>query len=349
MHSSEPVGRLLAIALVALTLSGCGGGGDDEPRTPGDNADAKIVGGAGDGGTLAAVPEIYRKLEPSVVAVEVRSAQARGEGSGVVYEPRRIVTNHHVIAGATDVAVVLASGERIGARVVGSDRRTDLALLSIERDLPPADFRRSLPQVGSLAVAIGNPLGFAGSVTAGIVSGVDRAIPSGGQTPALVSLLQTDAPISPGNSGGALVGPDGRVIGVNVAYIPPAARAVSIGFAIPSPTVIDVVEQLADDGTAEHPYLGVQLRPLTPRIAEQLRVSVEEGAIVAIVQAGGPGDAAGLRAGDIIVEAEGRAVSAVEDVLSILRRSEPGEALALTVMRGDDRRSITVKTGRRPG
>jgi S1-C subfamily serine protease len=338
----------LVLVLAVLVAPGCGGGDDDDAQTPSRTDAVSIDGAAGNGGTLAAVPEIYRSLEPSVVAVEVRGSGGSGEGSGVVFEPRQIVTNHHVIAGARDVDVVLASGERVDARVIATDPRTDLALLGVDRDLPEADFAQSVPPVGSLAVAIGNPLGFAGSVTAGVISGIDRAIPSGGQTPALVNLLQTDAPISPGNSGGALVGRDGKVIGINVAYIPPAARAVSIGFAIPSPTVVDVVRQLADDGDVEHPFLGVQLRPLTTTVAEQLEAPVQEGAIIAVVEDGGPADEAGLRPGDIVVEAAGRPVTSVEDVLSVLRRSDPGDTLALTVMRDDDRRNVSVKTGRRP-
>ena len=335
----------VAAALAALAVTGCGGG-DDRAERPSRTA---LGGGqSGDCATLARVPGIYRDLEPSVVAVRVRGTQGAGEGSGVVYEKRRIVTNHHVVAGASDIVVALASGERIDARIVASDRRTDLALLAVDRDLPPATFARSLPPVGSLAVAIGNPLGFESSVTAGVVSGVDRAIPSGGQTPALVNLLQTDAPISPGNSGGALVGAGGDVIGINVAYIPPAARAVAIGFAIPAPTVVDVVRQLAADGDVEHAFLGVQLRPLTPDVRAQLDVSVDAGAIVANVEDGGPADDAGLRAGDVIVEAAGRDVTAVEDVLSALRRTDPGDPISLTVVRGTQRRQITVDTTRRP-
>ncbi len=343
--------RLAALAactaVAAVAGYGCGGDEPDDaaPRTQAPTAGAESVA---DGGTLARVPEIYRKLEPSVVAVQVRGAQGSGEGSGVVVEPRKIVTNHHVIAGAEDVVVVLASGERVQARVIASDPRTDLALLGVNRDLPPAEFAESLPPVGSLAVAIGNPLGFEGSVTAGVVSGIDRAIPSGGQTPALVNLLQTDAPISPGNSGGALVGPDGEVIGINVAYIPPVAEAVSIGFAIPSPTVIDVLRQLEEDGEVVHPYLGVQLRPLTPSVAEQLGVAAAEGAIVATVEDDAPADRAGVRPGDIVVRVEDRPVTSVEDVLSALRRTEPGDSLTLSVVRDGDRREITIETGRRP-
>ena len=331
----------------ALLATGCGGGGD--PTQPsGTDAPAGATPATDGAATLARVPAIYRRLEPSVVAVQVRGAQGSGEGSGVVYEERKIVTNHHVIVGAREIVVALASGERIDATLVASDPRTDLALLAVQRDLPPAPFAGSLPPVGSLTVAIGNPLGFEGSVTAGVLSGVDRAIPSGGRTPALVNLLQTDAPISPGNSGGALVGSDGNVIGINVAYIPPTARAVSIGFAIPAPTVVDVVRQLAADGEVEHAFLGVQLRPLTANVAEQLDVSTDEGAIVALVESDGPADRAGLRAGDVIVAAGGRDVTAVEDVLSVLRLSEPGDRIALTVMRDGDRRKLTITTAQRP-
>lgn len=332
-------------ALFALVVAGCGGdGGESRPDAP-----ARVAGSASAGGTIARVPDIYRRLEPSVVAVQVRGRQGAGEGSGVVYERRRIVTNHHVVAGAQEIEIALANGERTPARVLASDQRTDLALLAVDRDVPPATFAESLPPVGSLAVAIGNPLGFQGSVTAGVLSGVDRALPSGGRTPALVNLLQTDAPISPGNSGGALVGQDGEVIGINVAYIPPAARAVAIGFAIPAPTVVDVVRQLEEDGEVDHAFLGVQLRPLTAAVAEQLEVGTEQGVIVAAVEQRGPADRGGLRPGDIIVRAGERRVTAVEDVFSVLRRLDAGDPLSLTVMRGGDRREVRVTTGRRPG
>ena len=337
------------VVLVGLSTGGCGGGDSDRAAPTVQTNATAAAGGAADGGTLARVPEIYRKLEPSVVAVQVQGQQGRGEGSGVVYEPRRIVTNHHVVAGAEEIEVALADGDRIPARVVASDPRSDLALLAVDRDLPPASFAKSVPPVGSLAVAIGNPLGFEGSVTSGILSGVDRAVPSGGLTPALVNLLQTDAPISPGNSGGALVGENGKVIGINVAYIPPVARAVAIGFAIPSPTVVDIVRQLDEDGDVEYAFLGVQLRPLTSAVADQLRVDAEEGVIVAAVGPRGPAGRAGLRAGDIIVEAGERPVTAVEDVYSVLRRTDPGDTLTLTVIRDGERRDVRVQTGRRPG
>ncbi len=180
-------------------------------------------------GLFARIPEVVRKVEPSVVAVLTDA----GEGSGVIWRDK-IITNRHVVADARRIEVAFADGKRSGARVVGADPVTDLAVLETDRkDLPGVTFASRLPEVGELAVAIGNPLGFENTVTAGIVSGLQRSIPgSAAQSQALVDLIQTDAAISPGNSGGALVSGNGDVIGMNVAYIPPQARAVSIGFAI---------------------------------------------------------------------------------------------------------------------
>jgi S1-C subfamily serine protease len=348
--SRSPAAALRAL-LVVLVLAGAGCGGDDgddggDPAAGRPAAAAPAT--AQDGASIARVPVLYDRLQPSVVAVLVRGARGAGEGSGVVFEPRRIVTNNHVVEGGEEVTVALASGERLPATIIARDERTDLAVLGVARDLPPAEFADRLPEVGSLAVAIGNPLGFESSVTAGVVSGLDRAIPSAGNTPALVNLLQTDAAISPGNSGGALIGADGEVIGINVAFIPPAARAVSIGFAIPAPTVIDVVEELIRDGEVEHAYLGAQLRPLTPATAEALGIDARGGAVVQALVEGGAAAGAGLRPGDVITEVGDRPVEQIEDVLSALRRMDPGERLELQVVRDGERRSITVELGRRP-
>jgi len=342
MHSLLRLICLTSTLLAAGALSACGGAAA-EPAAPGRQAS----GGAGLEG-LAAVPAITRRLEPSVVAVLVRGERGSGEGSGVVYAPDTIVTNNHVVAGAERVTVVLAGGDRLLARVRARDPQTDLAVLTVERDdLPAARFADRLPAVGSLAVAIGNPLGFEGSVTAGVVSGIDRAIPSGGRTPALVGLVQTDAAISPGNSGGALVGADGRVIGVNVAYIPPQARAVSLGFAIPAPTVTGIVEQLLEDGDADNAFLGVRLRPLTEPIARQIGLDSAEGALVVQSSPDGPAARAGLRGGDVVVEVDGRDVAIVEDVIAALRRRASGDRIELEYLRDGQRRSTSVTLGGR--
>lgn len=184
--------------------------------------------------------------------------------------------------------------------------------------------------------------------TAGIVSGLHRSIPSGGQTPALVDLLQTDAPISPGNSGGALVNAEAEVMGINVASIPPEDGAVSIGFAIPSPTVVDAVRSLLARGTVEHAYLGLRPAPVTPELAERFGLGVREGALVVSVVAGSAADDAGIRSGDIIVSAGGEPVRTVEDILAVLRQHEPGDELTLTVVRDGQRREVTAALAARP-
>jgi S1-C subfamily serine protease len=202
--------------------------------------------------------------------------------------------------------------------------------------------------VGELAIAIGNPLGFESTVTAGIVSGLHRSIPSGGLTPSLVDLVQTDAAISPGNSGGALVDGSGRIIGINVAYIPPQARAVSIGFAIPAAEVSSVVSQLLETGRVNRAYLGIVPGPLTAETAQRLGLTTDEGAVVLSVEAGSPAAGAGLGPGDIIVAAGGERVEQVEDLYAALRRRDPGDELELEVLTGGGRSTVSVELAARP-
>jgi S1-C subfamily serine protease len=195
---------------------------------------------------------------------------------------------------------------------------------------------------------MGSPLGFENSVTAGILSGVQRAIPSGGRTPALVGLLQTDAPISPGNSGGGLFAGDGTVMGINVAYIPPAGGAVSIGFAIPATTVVSAVQQLLSSGHVEHAYLGILPQPVTPETARQLHLPVTQGALVLEVVPNGPAAKAGLKPGDVIVQADGKDIAMVEDLYAILRAHRPGDVLKLQVQRGSEKLDLSVTLSDRP-
>lgn len=275
-----------------------------------------------------------------------------GEGSGVVWaKDGTVVTNLHVVAEATRIELAFADGKRSRARVVATDAVTDLAVLEANRkDLPVVPFADMLPVVGELAVAIGNPLGFENTVTAGIVSGLQRSIPgSATQSQALVDLIQTDAAISPGNSGGALVSAAGEVIGINVAYIPPQAQAVSIGFAIPAPTVREVVTELLSDGEATHPFFGVRPAPLTPEIRRQLDVEPDAGVVVLDVVAGGPAAKAGITPGDVVVAVGETPVDGVESFLGLLRRKEPGQDLDVKVVRGDEARTIKVRLGERSG
>jgi S1-C subfamily serine protease len=364
------VAALLAVLATTLVLIGAVGCKSDEPETAGSTgtaagatspeattagstapADDEAPSGGGSAG-FAAIPEIVRRVEPSVVAVLVQTELASGEGSGVIWDADGlIVTNNHVVEGAREVMVAFASGERLRARVVDTDALSDLAVLRVDRDgLPAARFAEELPQVGELAVAIGNPLGFESTVTAGIVSGLHRSIPAGGlQAQSLVDLIQTDAAISPGNSGGALVDGEGRVMGINVAYIPPEARAVSIGFAIPAATVVSAVEQLLESGEVSHSYLGIRgPTTLTPEIAEEFGLETDRGVLVAGVDAGTPAAEAGLEQGDIIVRAGGTRTDATGDLLGLLRRVPPGETLELVIVRDGEEMTVRAELAERP-
>lgn len=223
-------------------------------------------------GSTVDIPAIVRNVQPSVVAVLAQ----RGEGSGVIYRADGLIlTNHHVVADAGALAVGFADGTRTPARIVASDRLSDLAVIAVDRtDLPAATFATRLPEPGELAIAIGNPLGLENTVTAGIISGLSRTLPGAGGGPTLTDLLQTDAAISPGNSGGALVGGSSEIVGINVAYLPPSVGSVSIGFAIPASRAADVAEQLITLGRVRHPFIGLRSAPLTPAIAAQLDVPV---------------------------------------------------------------------------
>jgi serine protease DegQ len=359
----QPTSRRLRVIapLVALVLlAGCGSskGASGSPGTGASTAPSPAVSaaasapagsnggttGAGGQGDFGQIPAIVAQVEPSVVSV----IQTNGQGSGVVWSADgMIVTNNHVVEGVDQVVVAFADGTRVDGNVVATDALSDLAVVKTNRNnLPAATFATQLPPVGSLAIAIGNPLGFENTVTAGIVSGTGRAIPGAAQdAPALVDLVQTDAAISPGNSGGALVGGDGRIIGVNVAYIPPSGGAVSIGFAIPAPTVRDVVTQLIEKGRAQHAYLGVQPEPLTPQIASEFGLSVQTGALIVEVVPNGPAGKAGVKAGDVIVSVDGTPITTSEDLLGALRRHAPGDKVTLRIARGRDQLDQQVTLG----
>ncbi|MBQ1027533.1 trypsin-like peptidase domain-containing protein [Micromonospora sp. C95] len=289
----------------------------------------------------ADLPQIVARLQPSVVTVRV----GQGLGSGVVFrDGGLILTNEHVVGDQENVEVALADGTRVPARVVAADAVTDLAVLRAERtDLPPAPFHTELPPPGEPVLALGSPLGFLNSVTAGIVSGVGREIPgSAGQGNALVDLIQTDAAISPGNSGGALADYSGRVIGINDAYLPPQTGAVSIGFAIPAATALDIADDLLDDGRVTQPYLGLAVARLTPQIAQSLNAGTDRGVLVRDVDGNGPAAEAGLRPGDIVTQVAGERIDTLEAFIGALRSVEPGQPVSMTYLRGGDTRQARV-------
>jgi S1-C subfamily serine protease len=294
-----------------------------------------------------AIPDLVDAVQPSIVAV----ITSTGQGSGVVWSADGvIVTNHHVVGDAERVELAFADGRRAPADVEAADPLTDLAVLRAQRsDLPPATFASELPRVGELAIAMGNPLGFENTVTAGIISGLGRALPGAAErAPALIDLIQTDAAISPGNSGGALVNASGEVVGINVAYIPPAVGAESLGFAIPAPTVRDVVEELLEDGQVRHAFFGIQPARVTPQIASEYDLPRERGVLVVDVTPRSPAADARIRPGDILVRSGDRELETVEDFLALLRSRDPGDQVEVTIARGDEEFTAAVVLAERP-
>jgi serine protease DegQ len=346
--------RVAVAAVLVSAMVGCTQTEDREAAAPGEGQWQPEATAAtdddrrtGEGYGLEVVPEVVAEVAPSVVAVLTRS----GEGSGVIWdEDGTVVTNAHVVGPVDEVVVAFADGKRASAEVVATDEVVDIAVLRAERDgLPPATFSEELPEVGELAIAVGNPLGFENTVTAGIISGVRRAIPNSGlQTQSLVDLIQTDAPISPGNSGGALINGAGEVVGINVAYIPPQARAVSIGFAIPAATVVEVVNELLDDGEATHAFVGILPTQVTPPLAQEFGLEQSDGVLVLDVTQGGPADRAGIERGDVIVGVGDRDIATVEQFLGEIRNADPGERVPITVLRDGDEQVIEVELGDRP-
>jgi S1-C subfamily serine protease len=309
------------------------------------------------------VARVASVLSPSVVQINVTGVQQtpygaqkeEGIGSGVIYRSDGyIVTNNHVVEGSRQVDVAFADGSTEQGRVVGTDPDTDIAVVKVDRTgLPAASFSGTDPIVGQTAVAVGSPSGFESTVTSGIVSGTGREVPAeitgGQQESSLVDLIQTDAAISPGNSGGALADRDGRVIGINVAYLPPQQTgAENIGFAIPSRTATTVADQIIDDGKAVHPYLGVYLSDLTSETARRFGSSVNTGALVEKVESGGPADQAGLRRGDVVTAAGRDQIQSSGDLISALRNYQPGDTLQLSVMRDGQKETLQVKLAESP-
>jgi serine protease DegQ len=342
-----------ATALVlAAGLTACGTE-SSSPATAAPAASSPAVTGQPD--SFARIPQIVQKAQPSIVTViasqtAAAGAYSEGVGSGVIYRSDGVIlTNNHVVAGATRLEVAFADGSRSVGRVTATDPDTDLAVIRVERTgLPAAHFRTALPPVGSLAIVLGSPLGFEKTVTAGIVSGVHRQIPgSASGTRALVDLLQTDAAISPGNSGGAVVDADGRVTGISIAYIPPQQGAVAVGFAIPAATATRVADELLQNGRARHAYLGLQPGELTAQIASEMHVK-SDGVLVYALAPNGPAAQAGLRPGDVVTAIGSEKVTSVEELFAALRGRQPGETVAVSYVRDGQERTGQVQVSDRP-
>ena len=300
-------------------------------------------------------------------APQVERRQALGSGF-VIDKAGHVVTNYHVVQGAKQVEVSFSNNESVRAHIVGVDPSNDLAVLQVKvssRALTPLPLANSdTVRVGDSVVAIGNPFGLDRSVSAGIVSALQRQITAPNEF-AIDHVIQTDAAINHGNSGGPLLNSEGQVIGVN-SQIETGGTGegnVGIGFAIPSNTVETVVAQLIKNGKVQHAYLGISARPITRDLARVFRLPVKQGLLVEGVQPGSGAAKAGLKAGktqvtlagesyslggDVIVKADGLRVVSLDRLRDVIAAKKPGETIELEIYRGDSTRIVEVKLGRQP-
>jgi S1-C subfamily serine protease len=331
------------------------------------------------------VRDIYRRAAPGVVQVTAthvvstpsvdpffafplpQDQRQEALGSGWVYDKAgHIITNYHVIEGARSIDVSFSNNESMKARIVGSDPSTDIAVLQVKapsRALTPLPRGNSdAVHVGDSVVAIGNPFGLERTVTAGIVSALQRVI----QAPNRYSIdhvIQTDAALNKGNSGGPLLDAESNVIGVNSQIQSENGGNVGVGFAVPVNTVTTVAAQIINNGHAEHAFLGVRAQAVTPDVARLFRLRATHGLLVASVEADSAAANAGLRAGthqvtdagvtyplggDLIVAADGVSLSTLNELRDVISGKRPGDKLALEIWRGDQHLTLDVKLGRQP-
>jgi len=267
-----------------------------------------------------------------------------GEGSGFfISADGYAVTNNHVVDHATTVTVTTDDGKIHTAKVIGTDARSDLALIKVEGgNFPFVKFSDHAPRIGEWAVAVGNPFGLGGTVTAGIVSATGRDI--GGAN----DYIQIDAPINRGNSGGPTFDADGNVMGINTAIFSPSGGSVGIGFDIPAATAKNVIAQLKDSGHVTRGWLGVQIQPVTSEVADALGLKQTTGALVSEPQAGSPAAKAGVKAGDVIVSLDGTSVKDARELSQKIGATNPGASVKLGVIRNGSEQTIDVTLAQLP-
>jgi len=303
--------------------------------------------GSGPTGTLlneeVRIIDIVKRISPAVVAVTQydENGKRTGLASGIIVSPEgEILTNNHVVSGAAKLVVTLSDGRDMTAKNLGGDPLIDLAIIKVNasglQTAPLGDSDRL--QIGQTAIAIGNPYGFERTVTVGVVSALHRSIPGGGAS--LSNLIQTDAKIYPGNSGGPLLDSSGRVIGVNTVVV--GGETGVLGFAIPINTARRAMQDVSRVGHVQVPWLGITYGDVTKQIASAFHLPVNQGVIVADVAPGGPSALAGIKKGDIIVEVDGQKVADGGDLQKVLQGKNVGNRISVTVYRDGKRRTFDV-------
>jgi serine protease Do len=279
-----------------------------------------------------------RRLKPHVT-------QAQGSGF-IISSDGYVVTNNHVVENATEVSVTLDDGKTVPTTIVGTDKRTDLALLKIKEGGPyqHVDLATTVPRVGEWVIAIGNPFGLGGTVTAGIISARGRDIGAGPYD----DFLQIDAPVNRGNSGGPTFNTQGQVVGVNTAIFSPSGGSVGIGFALPAETVQSVVAALKEKGVVARGWIGVQIQPVTQEIADSMGLKSTKGALVAETQPNSPASAAGIRSGDVILGVDGERIDGPRDLARKVAALGPGKKADLIYWHDGSEKTVAVKLGALP-
>ncbi len=358
------VGALIGGGLVVATTSaGSGVPLVGDSGASGDSAPTIEIDGESAAGV---VPGVAEAVLPSVVSIDVPGigggplGGGGGQGalgSGVVYRSEGfILTNAHVVGDAEDVNVRLASGDILAAEVVGTDVLNDLAVLEVELDegvsLPAINLRSEDDLVvGESVIAIGSPFGLDGSVTTGIVSGLNRDLTVGEEDGAgltIPAVIQTDAAINPGNSGGALVDISGRLIGINTAILTRSGGNQGVGFAVPVGQAIASADQIIEQGFVRHPLLGISGLDVSPEIAEEFGLDAPRGAVVDSVQPDTGAEEAGVEPGDIIVQVDGEPLATMSQLVGEVRSRAPGDVIELTIIRDDSEVEVEVELSERP-
>jgi S1-C subfamily serine protease len=317
--------------------------------------------------------DIYEAVRPSVVRVNSSSNQTQGTGSGVVLdEEGHILTNNHVISDASTVEVVFADGTTAAAEIVGTDPANDLAVLDItdpDVDVDPAELGDSdALRVGDTVLALGTPFRLEGTLTQGIVSALDRTYATGNSTRPIRNMIQTDAAVNPGNSGGPLLNCVGEVIGINTLLENPTGENVNVGiaFAVSSNTAEQSLPKMLTGTTVSHPWMGIAGADVTPALAEELGLDADKGVYVTVVSSGSPADDAGVigafasadeagasadlvPGGDVIVAVDGEEVAGIEDLAGYLAENkQPGDSVELTVLRDGETITLTAELAEWP-
>lgn len=289
------------------------------------------------------IDDLFRELNPGGRDGAPRRVQSLGSGF-VISADGLVVTNNHVIEDADEITVNFPDGLSLTASVIGTDPQTDIAVLKIEHSapLPFVSFGDSdVSRVGDWVIAIGNPLGFAGSVSAGIISARNRDINAGRYD----DFIQTDAAINRGNSGGPLFNMDGEVIGVNTAIVSPTGGSIGIGFSVPSNLASNVVDQLQNFGVTRRGWLGVRIQTVNDELAEALGMEKAMGALVAEVTTGGPAEHAGVEAGDVIIKFDGKDVEEMRDLPRMVADTEVEKPVRVVVFRKGKTQTLKVTIG----